>query len=223
MNSETSPKKVCVTGASGFIGTHVVRVLLERGYHDHAAVRDASNVAKVSHLHQLVPDAAERLTLFSADLNQKGAFDEALHGCEGLFHVASPVKLTSPNPREAIVDPAVNGTTSVLASAAKAATVERIVFTSSIAAIMGFKKPDDYIFTENDWCEDADIHVHPYPLSKALAERAAWQAVENWPGTHRPSLVSINPSYVFGPVYTKAHMQSSAEILRSRSEMASAC
>ncbi len=213
MNDDTSIKTVCVTGAAGFIGTHVVRVLLERGYRVHATVRDAADGAKVSHLLRLVPEAAERLALFSADLTREGAFDAPLRGCSGLFHVASPVKMAARDPWTAIVKPAVDGTTSVLDSAARAGTVERIVFTSSIAAIMGFDKPDDYIFTEEDWCEDADLHIHPYPLSKSLAEKAAWRAVENWPGT-RPGLVTINPSYVFGPVYTRAHMQSSIEILR---------
>mmetsp|Transcript_8698 Transcript_8698/g.12684 ORF Transcript_8698/g.12684 Transcript_8698/m.12684 type:complete len:141 (+) Transcript_8698:141-563(+) len=82
--------KVCVTGASGFIASHIVKQLLEKGYTVHGTVRDASNAAKTAHLTGL-PGASERLKLFSAGLLDQGAYKEAISGCCGVFHVASPL------------------------------------------------------------------------------------------------------------------------------------
>ena len=59
-----------VTGASGFVGSHCVKLLLERGYNVRATVRDAHN-SKSFFLKELVPTAADRLQLFSADLEVK--------------------------------------------------------------------------------------------------------------------------------------------------------
>jgi len=80
---------VCVTGASGFIASHLVKQLLERGYHVRATVRNKEDKEKNQHLTSL-PGANERLELFSADLLQAGAFDQAVEGSEGVFHTASP-------------------------------------------------------------------------------------------------------------------------------------
>lgn len=60
-------KTVCVTGASGFLGSQVVKTLLERGYNVRGTVRDKDNVNKTQHLTGL-PNAKERLTLYNADL-----------------------------------------------------------------------------------------------------------------------------------------------------------
>ena len=80
---------VCVTGASGFIGSHLVKVLLSKSYKVNGTVRDKSNPDKVKHLLAL-PGAEENLTLFNADLMEPGSFDDAMKGCTGVFHTASP-------------------------------------------------------------------------------------------------------------------------------------
>ena len=74
------PERVCVSGASGFIASHIVAQLLEKGYVVHATMRDVTNEEKVGHLKAL-PGASERLFLFSAALGVPGAFDAALSGC----------------------------------------------------------------------------------------------------------------------------------------------
>lgn len=119
---------VCVTGASGFIGSWLVMRLLERGYTVRATVRDPSpvsfslyffallfflidpqslmdfvtvlcsaNVKKVKHLLDL-PKAETHLTLWKADLADEGSFDEAIKGCTGVFHVATPMDFESKDP-----------------------------------------------------------------------------------------------------------------------------
>lgn len=81
---------VCVTGATGYLASSLVKSLLDKGYTVHATVRDPENKAKVGHLLN-IPEAGEKLKLFRADLLEEGSFEAAFDGCDGVFHVASPV------------------------------------------------------------------------------------------------------------------------------------
>uniref|UniRef100_A0A2N9FTR8 NAD-dependent epimerase/dehydratase domain-containing protein n=1 Tax=Fagus sylvatica TaxID=28930 RepID=A0A2N9FTR8_FAGSY len=83
-------KVVCVTGASGYIASWLVKFLLQRGYTVKATVRDPNNPRKMEHLLAL-DGAKERLHLFKGDLLKEGSFDSVVDGCEGVFHTASPV------------------------------------------------------------------------------------------------------------------------------------
>ena len=185
---------VCVTGASGFIAAHVVRDLLERGYAVRGTVRSLAKPERYGYLTSL-PGAAERLHLVEAELLTEGAYDEAVAGCEVVMHTASPYAIDVEDPQRDLVDPAVQGTMSVLRSA-KAAGVKRVVLTSSMAAISDEPDPDK-VFTEADWNERSSLKRNPYYFSKAEAERAAWRFVEE----ERPpfDLVVINPYMVLGP------------------------
>ncbi|KAH7684383.1 Flavonol reductase/cinnamoyl-CoA reductase protein [Dioscorea alata] len=89
--------RVCVTGAGGFVASWLVKLLLSHGYHVHATVRDPCD-KKNSHLKKL-ENALENLQLFKADLLDYDSILAAAAGCEGVFHVASPVPATKvPNP-----------------------------------------------------------------------------------------------------------------------------
>jgi dihydroflavonol-4-reductase len=195
-------KTVAVTGASGFVGSHVVRVLLEAGHWVRATVRDAEDRAKTSHL-QALP-GAERLSFYSADLRHEGSFDRALSGCDWLCHTASPVSFNPKNPRRDIVDPAVNGTLNVLRSAELSGTVDRVALTSSVAAVTGWEGRKTAAYTEEDWNETSDERS-AYPLAKLLSERAAWEFTAD----RKMELVSLLPPYIFGPVMTRAHSRTS--------------
>lgn len=186
---------VAVTGASGFIAAHVVRLLLERGYRVRGTVRNPDKAADVAHLRAL-PGAADRLELVAADLLTPGAFDAAVAGAAAVLHTASPYVLDVEDPQRDLVDPAVEGTRNVLAACARAASVRRVVVTSSMAAITD--EPDgDHVLTEADWNTRSSLTRNPYYLSKTLAERAAWAFVDE----QRPAwdLVVINPFMVIGP------------------------
>ena len=84
---ENHAQVYCVTGGGGYIGSWLVKTLLENGHTVHATLRDPS---KNTYLLSL-PGAEERLHLFRADLCEEGSFDSAFHGCHGVFHVATPM------------------------------------------------------------------------------------------------------------------------------------
>lgn len=192
-------KRVCVTGGSGYIASWVVKLLLERGYTVHATVRSLKDPAKTEHLFSL-NGAKERLHLFEANLMDEGSFDSAVQKCHGVFHVASPVIMDSPNPQEDIIDPAVKGTLNVLTSCAKAFSIRRVILSSSSVAMVRTGRPlthetvvDETWFSTLEGCEAALAKW--YALSKTMAEEAAWKFVKE----KGINMVSINPSIVIGP------------------------
>ncbi len=199
---------VCVTGASGFIASVIVRDLLDQGYHVRGTVRSLEKPEKYDFLTSL-PGAGQRLQLFEAELLTEGCFDQAVDGCDYVLHTASPYVLTVEDPQADLVDPAVQGTLNVLRSCSKADSVRRVVLTSSMAAVTD--EPDsDHVFTEADWNEKSSLERNPYYYSKMLAERAAWDYMED----HQPhfDLVVINPTLVFGPSISPGLNQSNKVI-----------
>lgn len=191
-------KVVCVTGASGFIASWLVKLLLARGYTVHATVRSLDDPKKTEHLLAL-DGAKERLSLFEANLIEEGSFDCVFNGCVCVFHTASPVMFNVDDPQAQLIDPAVKGTLNVLKSAAKVPSLKRVVLTSSMAAVMfGVDIPqssvvDETWFSDPVVCEQKKMWYH---ISKTLAEDAAVKYSKE----NGLELVAINPGFVIGPI-----------------------
>uniref|UniRef100_A0AAU7NIZ1 Flavanone 4-reductase n=1 Tax=Saraca asoca TaxID=1073321 RepID=A0AAU7NIZ1_9FABA len=189
---------VCVTGASGFIGSWLIMRLLERGYTVRATVRDPDNLKKVKHLIEL-PGAKTHLTLWKADLSDEGSFDEAINGCTGVFHVATPMDFESKDPENEVIKPTINGLISIMKACLKAKTVRRLVFTSSAGTVNvgGERKPvyDETCWSDVAFCRNAKMTGWMYFVSKTLAEQEAWKfAKEN-----NIDFITIIPTLVVGP------------------------
>ncbi|XP_054799920.1 phenylacetaldehyde reductase-like [Prosopis cineraria] len=206
-------KVVCVTGASGFIASWLVKLLLLRGYSVIGTVRDPNDSRKTEHLMRL-EGAKERLKVTKANLLEEGSFDSAVEGCDGVFHTASLVALGVRDPQTEIIDPAIKGTLKVLESCKKSPTVKRVILTSSMAAVLCNGRPlNPDVIVDETWFSDPDICKEygewtGYVLSKTLAEEAAWKfAKEN-----NIDLVTINPSNVIGPLLQPTLNGSSAAI-----------
>jgi dihydroflavonol-4-reductase len=187
-------KPICVTGASGFIASYIIRELLDNGYTVRATVRGLTKGNKYEYLTSF-SGAAERLELVQAELLTEGSYDEAIAGCEYIIHTASPYVLHVADPQENLVDPALKGTINILQACTKAGSVKKVVLTSSVAAV--FDEPiSEHVYTEEDWNETSSLTRNPYYYSKTLAERSAWEYVEK----ENPAfeLVVINPGAVIG-------------------------
>eukprot|EP01052_Picozoa_sp_SAG31_P001995 SAG31_NODE_67_length_28318_cov_6.493674_13_plen_301_part_00 len=209
----TAGATVAVTGASGFIGSHVCNLLLEAGFMVRAVVRDPTNAEKTKHLTDMaIGDAEGKLQLYSGDLLQQGSFDEAFAGADAVVHTAAVVAIVAKDPEKEIVSPSVDGTANVLKSIDKAGTIKRIVHTSSIAAVQSYDKGSGYIFTEEDKATWSSVaRGDPYGFAKLGAEEAVARHVSKQSVYDH---VVINPVVVWGPCLTKAHTKASPSFLR---------
>ncbi len=197
------PADVVVTGAAGFVASAIVKRLLAAGHRVRGTVRDPTNAARVRHLTAL-PGAAERLTLHAADALEAGCFDEVARGAQFFIHAASPVIMTPARGREQelLVDPAVRGAEHAVAAVAAAPSVKALVLTSSYFAVFADNvgaKGAEHVYTEADWNTSSTLEGLPYALSKAAAERRAWELHGAQAGPRRWRMAAINPGFVAGP------------------------
>jgi len=167
--------EVFLTGATGFVGSHVLDALLESGYSVRALVRGSpSRLA-----------ARPGLTAVGGDVRDGGALVPSIRGCRYLVHVAASYSF-APRDRRELEEVNVAGTRSLL-EAARLAGVEKAVVTSSSAAVGPLR--GGRLATESDW---AKVHGgHGYHASKVRQERAALRA--NLP------VVTVLPTAPIGP------------------------
>jgi dihydroflavonol-4-reductase len=169
-----------VTGATGFLGSHVARLLSERGDSVRLLVRSSSSLGLVEAL------PAERVV---GDLRDPASLDRAVAGVDTVFHVAADYRLWARNPRE-IYESNVTGTRNLL-DAARRAGVSRFVYTSTVATIAvprGSALPDERTMTSL-----GDM-IGGYKRSKWLAEQEAMRA-----STNGLPVVIVNPTTPVGP------------------------
>ena len=168
-----------VTGATGFLGSHVARVLAEQGAQLRLLVRPTSDLRNVADLN------AERV---EGDLRDPASIEKALAGCEAVFHVAADYRLWVPDPDQ-MYRSNVEGTRSLL-EAAKKQGVRRVVYTSSVAT-MGFRS-NGTLADENSPVSLADMISH-YKRSKFMAEQVALDAARSG-----VDVVVVNPTTPMG-------------------------
>lgn len=215
---------VFVSGATGFIAQHIVKLLIEQGYTVIGSVRSAAKgdaLAKSLQSDKFSYEIVE-------DIAKEGAFDEALkkHPEITVFlHTASPFHFKATNVEKELLDPAVNGTKNALKAIAKyGKNIKNVVITSSYAAVSTAEKELDptHTNTEESWneisWEDAQKDpVSGYRGSKKFAEKAAWDFLKE---NQVDFVVNyINPSFVFGPQAfdseVKDNLNTSSEILNT--------
>ncbi|KAI9364877.1 ketoreductase [Zopfochytrium polystomum] len=201
---------VLVTGVTGFIATHVTKVLLSNGFHVRGSLR---SVAKGDYLKSVLTSPENLSFVVVKDIVADGAFDDAVKGVDYVVHCASPFHFNqTKDVYKELIDPAVRGTTGILESVARfAPSVQRVVITSSVAAVLNPNPKSPEGLTEADWNtpvvealqRDGQAASPPvaYMASKTLAEQAAWEFMKASPRTFE--LVVCNPTTVYGPLLQK--------------------
>lgn len=192
--------RVLLTGISGYLAGHVALALLEAGFRVRGSLRDPSRAAGVREALRAAGADVSRLEFVALDLMRDDGWREAAAGCRYLQHVASPLAARMPAERDEMIRPAVEGTRRAL-DAALAAGIERIVLTSSTAAIMSGHPPGrGEPFSEADWSRTGGggRPLSAYAEGKTRAELEAWSIMEE--AGRRDDLAVINPAVVLGPL-----------------------
>ena len=199
MGSLTAPL-VLLTGPNGFVGAHVLNCLLTGGYRVRGTVRSLSKAKYFGTKY-----AASDLTFAVVpDIQAPNALDEAMEGVDYVCHVASPYFVNTQDPVKELIEPAVNGTKNVMASALKAKNLKKLTIMSSFASVLDSEKNPraGYTYTDADWDpvtmeQGKEDGFRGYLASKTFAERAAWQmwreAKPSW------DLITFCPPMIYGP------------------------
>ncbi len=173
--------KVLVTGATGFVGSAVARLILARGHAVRALARKGGDRRNLAGLD---------VEIAEGDLNDRASLDRAAKGCEAMFHVAADYRLWAPNPRE-MIRTNVEGSRNIVLAAADAG-VGRIVYTSSVAVLA--KNKDGSPADEDTPVTVADM-IGAYKTSKFLAEEEVRRIVAE----RKLDCTIVNPSTPIGP------------------------
>jgi nucleoside-diphosphate-sugar epimerase len=212
VNSGDGP--VVVTGASGYIGAHVVNQLLKHGYDVRGCVTDRSNSDKTDFLLELNDEHPGNLTLHQANLLKNGSYDTIIADCSSVLHVGTPMPYGGAYTFQEVYDGIIQGINNIVGSIKKAGTVKRLVYTSSFAAVFHPASPG-YRFTEDDWGSDnrednADWNTENlndkgdlgYTLGKIEGEHLINRLAEE---DGRFDAVSCCPIAVVGPLLSVVH------------------
>lgn len=208
-------KKVLLTGVTGFLGSHTTIQLLDRGYDVLGTLRDVSRAESIKVVIGRHTQNVNNLTLAEADLLDEDKWYELAKEVDYVVHIASPFPRILPKNEIDLILPAKKGTLNVL-QAASHNGVKRVVVTSSTGAIVYGKDKArrSGIFTEEDWTEvNNKADTTPYFRSKTLAERAAWEFIEN--DENDMELAVICPGAILGPILEKDYGTSANIVLKT--------
>lgn len=212
MTENPADTTVLVTGASGFIASHCIIQLLEKGYRVRGTLRTPSRGDSMRKIIAEHVNPGDRLEFCKADLSSDDGWAEAVKGCTYVLHVASPLPKEPPKHEDELIVPAREGAIRVLRASSNEG-VKRVVMTSSLAAVLyGHVRDGSRVFDESDWSK-LETTPGAYEKSKTIAERAAWDFVESLPADKKVELATINPGLVLGPVLEK-DSGTSGELIR---------
>lgn len=223
------PSSIVVTGANGYIASHVLSVLLTKGYKVIGTVRSLSKRTHVLNTHASHPEFSNLHVVLVEDITDSRCYLDALSALAmeppcAILHLAAPFSYSISDYEADLLIPAIKGSRAIL-EAAVTLSVKRVVHTNSFACIYdaALGPRPGYVYTEKDWSpltyEDGRSATNAptaYRAAKTVAETSAWDFMktEREKAQHVPfDLVSLCPAMVFGPyVGARAVPESSAAL-----------
>lgn len=206
-----SEKTLCVVGASGLVGSHIVKAALAAGYHVNGTMRNAGDPAKRPHLMAL-PGAEERLTLFSADMAESGDFDAPLTGCDVVFIAClvpiyrardgTPAReLNDEQGWAEIIKPIEQGCLNIM-RAADRQQVKNVIICSSTSS----SNPREPVSVKNEIDHVSDLAHQLSQKKYTAAEKTVMEAsAKTFAQEHGQRLVIFLPTLMLGPVILPEH------------------
>tara|TARA_A100001015_G_C14871203_1_gene664456 strand:+ start:103 stop:1098 length:996 start_codon:yes stop_codon:yes gene_type:complete len=187
-------EKILVTGGTSYIGKHCIAQLLEKGYDVRTTVRDIKKADVIKSDIKKYLNKEFEFEVFEADLIKDEGWNEAIKGCDAIFHIAGPFPFEVTVSEAEQIAPHVDGALRIF-NIAKETNVNRVVMMSSVAAAyMG--KPGETNIDETKWTNENTKDIDSYTKSIVLKEKAAWEFLEQ---NDVIKLTVINPSVVIGP------------------------
>jgi len=194
--------KILVTGANGFVAAHCVSHLLANNFTVVGTVRTEAKAHSVLSSHNHHPNLSIQIV---PDITISGCFNTAIKNCDAVLHLAAPFGYAYKDFEKELLIPSIQGTLAICSAAQQEPSIKRVVLTSSFASVYDASKglDPDKTYTESDWCpltyedgKNATATPIAYRASKVLAEKTAWEFVEqndvSW------DLVTLCPGMVFG-------------------------
>ncbi|ODQ68459.1 putative NADPH-dependent methylglyoxal reductase [Nadsonia fulvescens var. elongata DSM 6958] len=204
---------VLLTGASGYLASHILDILLNHGYPVVATVRSEAKASFIANRHDSAQTSKQLQFAIVPDIVAVGAFDNVFLNHPDIYaviHTASPFHSKIQDPIKDILDPAILGTKNVLNSIlTHGSKVTKFVLTSSNAAITdpALKNDGSACFNEDSWSpvtweQAVNDRNLTYRGSKKFAEIAAWDFARDNAADLNPefSITTINPPMIFGPM-----------------------
>jgi dihydroflavonol-4-reductase len=191
---------VLLTGSTGFVGSHVMKLLIEKGYNVRAAIRSTKDHAKYDYLYEVCGDHDRtRIQFVEAELESKPeAWDAAAEGCSACIHCASPVKLWVKDFDKELKNPIFSGIENIFGACQRSGTVKRVVYTSSMTAMSDdFGEWRKHPYGPNDWNKRSSATHNQYSYVKTIAEKKAIDFVKEQKAF---SLATVLPGGICGPL-----------------------
>ena len=209
---------VAVTGSAGYIGSHIVLNLVKHGYTVRACVRETGNLYNTAHLTAMNHIGPGSVTLHTCDMTVRGAYDEAFSGCVGIFHAAAEMGNLEGSTPMKVYEGGLDATRLVMDSIKAAGSVQRLVYTSSMAAV-GHPSDEGHRFTEDSWADmnkdrrregatwDMETVARnrevAYSMTKVESERYVYAEAE----AAGFAAFGVCPCHVIGPILAASHQR----------------
>jgi nucleoside-diphosphate-sugar epimerase len=192
---------ILLTGSTGHIGYHVLIEALSKGYQVRAAVRSEAKFDTIKAAEPTQPYLSQLTHAVVPDIEKSGAFDEAVKDVDYIIHIASPIPRPSDDPEATIIQPAINGTLSVLHSALTQTSIKKVVITASVISVMP-DAPTGPFTTDTMPSEPKGPYGNDLSANYAVSKKLAYLRTCDFIATKSPtfSIVNVMPSFLIGPI-----------------------